>query len=131
MKYKVCGIVLMFVGMVSAETVNKVSVNLSHDEVHAVIAVLQEAVAERAPRLDAPTADSPSYPVTSGDAADLALIKSALCSLTSTINNIVGAVTDEGSCFPLITTNTEIDDAQLSVIAWLKTLMREFRGTCP
>ncbi len=131
MNYKLCGMLLMFAGIALAETVNKVSVDFSIDQAQAIIAALNQVIAERAPRIDAPTADSPSYPVVSSDADDLALIRSALCALTLSLDVSLGSVTDTGSCFPAIATNAEIDAATLSVIAWLKTLMRELRGTCP
>lgn len=131
MNYKLFLILLMFAGVSLAETVNTVSVDFSIDQAQAIIAALNQVIAERAPRIDAPTADSPSYPVVSGGAADLALIRSALCALTLNLNVSLGSVTDPGSCFPAIATNADIDAATLSVIGWLKTLMRELRGTCP
>ena len=130
MKHILCTVLLMAAVTLQAETVQKISVDLSIDELQALIKVLDEVVQERAPRLDAPTADSPSYPVVSGDAAELALIASALCSLRSLLAATLGNVNSPGSCFPTIATIPEIDNATLNVIAWLKTLMRELRGVC-
>lgn len=131
MNYKICGILMMIMSMISAETVHNVSVNFSVGETKALIAALNEVIAARAPRLDAPTADTPSYPVVSSSAADLELIRSALCTLTISLNVTLGALTDSGSCFPTIATAADIDAATLSVIGWLKTIMRELRGVCP
>lgn len=132
MKYLVCTVLLMAAITVQAETVQKISVDLSIDELQALIRVLDAVVIQnRAPRLDAPTADSPSYPVVSSDAADLALIESSLCSLRALLVAVLGTVNSPGSCFPSITTIPDIDNATLNVIAWLKTLMRELRGVCP
>lgn len=131
MNYKLFLILLMFTGAALAETVNKVSVDFSVDQAQAIISALNQVIIERAPRIDAPTADSPSYPVVSGDAADLALIRSALCALRLRLDVTLGSVKDPGSCFPAIATNADIDAATLTIIGWLKTLMRELRGTCP
>jgi hypothetical protein len=131
MKYGICGLLIMATGMVMADTVKKVSVELSVNELQALVATLQDYVEKRAPRTDAATIDSPSYPVVSSDAADLQLIISSLCSLRLALTAVLGTVTDPGSCFPTITTIADIDNATLDVIAWLKTLMREFRGVCP
>lgn len=130
MKYVICTIMIMMaMSGLRAESIQKVSIDLSVDELRALVKVLDDVV-HRAPRLDAPTADSPSYPVVSSDAADLALIESALCSLRALLIAVIGNVNSPGSCFPAITTIADIDNATLNVIAWLKTLMRELRGVC-
>ena len=131
MKYLVCAVMLMAAGSMHAESIQKVSVDLSLEQLQVLVKVLDGIVQNRAPRLDAPTADSPSYPVVSGDAADLALIESSLCSLRALLIAVLGNVNSPGSCFPAITTIADIDNATLNVIAWLKTLMRELRGVCP
>lgn len=130
MKYVVCAILMMTVSLYP-ESNRKISVDLSLGELQALVKVLDQVVPNKAPRPDAATADSPSYPVVSSDAADLALIESALCSLRGLLVAVLGSVNSTGSCFPAITTIADIDNATLDIIAWLKTLMRELRGVCP
>lgn len=134
MKYLVPIIMAICMGFTPVQSTQKISVDLSIKELEVLVKVLDNIVQERAPRIDAANVDSPEYPVFGSDAADLELIKSALCSLKSlleSISAVIGTLESPGSCFPAITTIMDIDNATLDIIAWLKTLMRELRGVCP
>ncbi len=61
---------------------------------------------------------------------DLSPITSQLDECCSIIEQTLGNLSDTGSCFPVITTIADIDNANLDVIQWLKTLMFELRGVC-
>lgn len=104
------------------------TVSFSFEQAELLADVLDMIVqsSTRAPRPPLSPTD-PAYPVTNLSAAQLQMIESIVCSLRSTLGNVI----DSGSCFASIVSVLDIDNAELNVIQWLKTLMREFRGVCP
>jgi hypothetical protein len=111
-----------------------IQISLSRQEADLLVHVLENLISNRAPRPDSFVETDPAYPVGAIGLADLEQIKFIVCSIKTLLlqaQSVIGKVTDDGSCFASIVTVLDIDDAQLNVIEWLKTLMREFRGVCP
>jgi hypothetical protein len=114
----------------------QVYISLSRYEADLLVTILEKVMNTRAPRPDSFVETDPAYPVGSVGLADLESIKAIVCSIKALLGQglnsaNIGSLTDDGSCFASVVTVLDIDDAQLNVIEWLKTLMREFRGVCP
>ncbi len=122
---------------------------LSYNDAQKLLQVL-EKVLNREPRQDAPGLDDPSNPISPFDSADLDAIRRCVCIIKEQLKKVcsklekldddlsihdalmcskVGQLDAEGSCFEDPQTIPDgINDAQLNVIQWLKSIMLTLYG---
>lgn len=90
----------------------------------------------RAPRPDAPTPASPSFPVDPFGSADLIIIRECLCEIKTLLTELIGAsnVTPPpagpGVCLPDIVTQAQINALNQTLNQWGQTILDDLRGVC-